>query len=111
MLRKITLTMFLLIALAVVAGAIAIPPIQKQKSFVHTFMHDEILTEETYERYWELLRFSQWGVTPYEAYGCGGRGGMSIYRIRLGFFSLTQIHRTTHTKKSVSTGEFFSGNS
>lgn len=86
MFRKTALFGFLLSALAVGIGAVAFPPVEKQKMSRHYEWH----TRETHKRYWEILPPASWGFTPVQTAILGIYEGCKIHTRRFGFVGLTE---------------------
>lgn len=98
MLKKVTLTLFLLSALLVAVGALAFPPIDEHQSS-ETATHFVV---KTHQRHWVLLPMARWGFGFEGSMGClmdGISGGESSER-RLGPVALVEEESTMGTKKS-----------
>ena len=93
MLKKVVLFIAAVSVIQPLVAALVFPPQRWEKVTVNANYRNT----ETYQRQWELLHFSEWGVTPIWIRGCGPNGGSTIRSWRFGFFALSDKHGSWNT--------------
>ncbi|MBB6050603.1 hypothetical protein [Armatimonas rosea] len=90
MLKKVVLFIAAVSVILIVVAVVAFPPMHWKK----VEGDSQKQTTRTYDRQWELLPLSEWGVVPMFVKGCGPNGGETVQYWRFGFFALSEAQGT-----------------